>query len=76
MENGREKLFSYTYAKGFRNFPGLSFILIVIHDNQEVLKPVIALKNELLAVSGVLTTIGILVLLLISRSITSPLKRL
>jgi methyl-accepting chemotaxis protein len=72
-EGGRATLFSYTRARGYLNFPGVPWTLLVGHDVNEVLAPSFALRNNIIIASVVLVVLGILIALLLSRSITRPI---
>ena len=75
-DGGMERLFSYARSKGYREFKGLGWILMVGHDLKEVLKPAFALRNTIMASSLVIIIISTTVALLISRSITKPVAKL
>ncbi|MBL7178053.1 MAG: HAMP domain-containing protein [Desulfobacteraceae bacterium] len=75
-EGGRERLFSYTHSKGYRNFEGRGWIFVVGHDTGEILKPARALRKSMVTASLVLIAIGILVAFFMSRSISKPIARL
>ena len=69
---GGERLYSYAHSKGYRDFEGLQWILVVAHDTGEVLKPAFVSRNNMVVVSLILIAIGIFVAFFISRSITNP----
>ena len=73
---GRERLYSYARSKGYRDFEGLGWILVVGHDVQEILTPVSKLRNRMMAASLILITIVIIIAFLIARSITRPIAKL
>lgn len=75
-EGGREKLFSYSRSKGYRDFEGLEWILLVSHDTGEVLGPTFILRNRILASSLILMGASVLIALLFSRSIAKPVTKL
>jgi len=75
-EGGREKLFSYTYSEGFRNYEGLGWILLLSHDTSEVFAPLRQLRNLLLGVTGGLLLVILGLAFVISRSISIPVKKL
>lgn len=75
-EGGREKLFSYTHSRGYRNFEGLGWILVIRHNTDEVLKPAFILRNSMMVASLILIAIVILIAYFISRSITKPIASL
>ena len=75
-DGGRERLISFAYSKGHREFGGLEWILIVGHDVKEVLKPAFILRSTMMVASLILIILSIIIALLISRSITKPLSKL
>jgi len=75
-DGGIEKLFSYAHSKGYREFDGLEWILLVGHDVEEVLKPAFVLRNTMMIASLILIVIIIIIAFLISHSITEPLSKL
>ena len=72
----KERLYSFARSKGYRDFGGLGWILVVGHDVQEILKPVYKLRNRMTAASLILITIGIIIAFFMSRSITKPIAEL
>lgn len=73
---GKEKLFAYAQSRGFRNFEGLKWILLLAHDTAEVFSPVRQLQNTLATTSAMLfLMIGLLVFMLV-RAISSPIQKL
>jgi len=76
LEGEREKLFSYTNSKGFRNYEGLGWILLLSHDTSEVFAPLRQLRNLLLGVTGVLLLVILVLAFIMSRSISVPVKKL
>ena len=75
-EGGRATLFSYTRVRGYLTFPGMPWTLVVSHDVNEVLAPSFALRNNIVIASAALVVLGILIALLLSRSITRPIVAL
>ena len=69
-------LFAYACSKGYRDFKGLDWILIVEHDAKEIFAPVDKLKNILLFISLIVTLFALLTGALISRSILKPIRKL
>ena len=69
---GRERLYSYAHSKGYRNFEGLQWILVVGHDTGEVLKLAFVSRNNMLIASLIVIAIGIFATFFFSRSITKP----
>ncbi|MDI6769234.1 MAG: GAF domain-containing protein [Anaerolineales bacterium] len=75
-EGGREKLLAYAHSRGYRNFAGFQWILIMECDVEEISQPISALRNSILAAFLVLFTTGMISASLISRSISNPIAEL
>ncbi|MDP8229714.1 MAG: ATP-binding protein [Candidatus Gorgyraea atricola] len=71
-----KRLFAYAHSRGYRDFKGLGWILIVEHETGEIFASVIRLRNAMLATSFILTILAVLIGALISRSILKPLRKL
>lgn len=71
-----EELFAYAYSKGYKDFNGLGWILIVEHEAGEIFTPVNRLKNILFATSFIITLFALLTGALISHSILKPIRKL
>lgn len=71
-----EELVAHAHSKGYRDFKGLGWILIVEHKTEEIFAPVAKLKNILLIISFIVTTFAVLIGLFISRFISTPIKKL
>jgi len=75
-EGGKERLFSFAYSGGYRNYVEHGWIFVVGHDTDEVLKPAYILRNRMIIASLVLIATGILIAFFITRSITEPIAKL
>jgi HAMP domain-containing protein len=73
---GRERLYSFARSKGYRDFEGLGWIIVVGHDAAEVLSPSFRLRSHLMTASFIFFIAAILLAFLISRSITKPIRTL
>ena len=73
---GKERLYSYARSKGFRDFEGMPWILVMEHDVKEILRPVFKLRNKMAAGALLLIAIAAIVAFLMSRSITEPIAML
>jgi len=71
-----EKLVVHTDSHGYRDYAGLGWILIIEHDTEEVFAPVYDLKNNLLILSVTVATIGIVIGLVFSHSITGNIRKM
>jgi PAS domain S-box-containing protein/putative nucleotidyltransferase with HDIG domain len=76
IDERNKKLFTYAYSKGFRDFKGLKWILIIEHNTEEIFAPVAKLKNNILIVSLTVTILALLMAFFTSISVAKPLKRL
>jgi len=72
-EGGREKLFSYVCSRGYRDFKGLQWILLVNHDAEEILEPAFALRNRMLVFCFILVIMSIVIAFFFSRSLSKPI---
>jgi methyl-accepting chemotaxis protein len=73
---GRTTLFSHARSQAYLSFPGMRWNLVVGNDVSEVLAPSFILRNSIFVASGILFLLGILIALLISRSVTRPVTAL
>jgi len=75
-EGNREKLFSYAHSKGFRDYVGLGWIILLSHDTSEVFAPIRKLRNVLFVVTIFLLFVMGFLAFFTSRSISVPIKKL
>ena len=75
QQGGRSRLLSYTHSKGFREFRGLQWVLIVAHDVKDLLAPIFALQHQLAVASLTAVLLGLGIALITARSIVKPLAR-
>lgn len=74
---GKDKqLLAYAHSKGYRDFKGFGWTLVVVHDAKEVFAPVAELRSLMLDYSAAATLLATLVGLYISRSIYRPINKL
>lgn len=73
---GKEWLFSYARSKGYGNFKGLGWVLVVEHQVDEILTFSTALRNRLILASLILIAVVIFIGFYISRSITHRINLL
>jgi PAS domain S-box-containing protein len=71
-----EVLYAHAYSRGYKDFKGLEWILIVEHKTEEIFAPVRRLRNMILTISLIVTTTAVLLGLFISKSISKPIKTL
>lgn len=76
-ESGEEEvLFAFARSKGFKDFRGLGWILIVEHEAGDIFAPVFRLRKNLLIGSFIITFFTILIGGIISHSILKPIRKL
>lgn len=75
-EHDKNALIGYAHSKGYKDFRGLGWSAIAMQNPDLAFKPVVTLRNTIVLL-GMFVSIGIIFLsLLISNSISSPLKSL
>jgi signal transduction histidine kinase len=70
------ELFAHAHSKGYKEYKGLGWILIIEHTTEEIFAPVVTLRNVLLSISLMLTMLAVIIGFSISRSISKPLSNL
>jgi len=76
-QTGEDKqLLAYAHSKGYRDFKGLGWTLVVVHDVKEVFAPVAKLRSLILDYSAASILLATLLGLFISRSIYKPINEL
>ncbi len=71
-----EELLACAYSKGYKDYKGLGWCLILENETEELLAPVVYLRNAILIISSVVISFAILISLFISRSISVPMIKL
>jgi signal transduction histidine kinase len=71
-----EELSAHAHSKGYKNYKGSGWMLVVEHETGEIFAPVVRLKNSLLIISLSITAFAAGLGLIISRSISKPLFKL
>ena len=46
ISEGREKLYAYAHSKGYKDFTGLNWIMVIEHDKEEIFAPVFKLRSN------------------------------
>ncbi len=76
-EHGEEEeLLACAYSKGYKDYKGLGWSLILEHETEELLAPVIYLRNSILIISSVIIGFAVLIGLFNARSISIPITKL
>ncbi|UCD15785.1 MAG: HAMP domain-containing protein [Candidatus Omnitrophota bacterium] len=75
-DKGREKLFSHSHSKGYRDYKGVGWTLVIEHDTEEVFAPVNKLSNILWGISGIVVIVAFLVGFFIFSAIVMPLREI
>jgi len=71
-----QELIAHVRSRGYKDFKGLGWILIVEHKTKEIFAPAAQLRNDILIISSTATILAVLLGLLISTSISKPVKEL
>ncbi|MFH1287399.1 MAG: ATP-binding protein [bacterium] len=75
-EHDKNALIGYAHSKGYKDFPGLGWSVLVMQSPDLAFKPIITLRNEIVLL-GIFISIGIIFLsLFISNRISASLKSL
>jgi len=71
-----EELFAHSHSKGYKDFRGLGWFLMVERETKEIFAPITKLKNNILTISLMVTVSAVLLGLFISTSISKPVIKL
>jgi signal transduction histidine kinase len=72
----KKEFFANAHSKGYRDFKSSGWILVVEHDAEEILAPVVKLRNILFVISLTITAFAIGLGLIISGSISKSIVKL
>jgi len=75
-EGSKKNLFSYIRSKGYLEFEGLQWVLLINHDEEEILASTFMLRNRILFISFILILVTVLIAFILSRSIVKPVIKL
>jgi PAS domain-containing protein len=76
QEGDDELLVSHAHSEGYGLFKGLSWILVLQHDTEEIFIPITQLRKRVVATSFSLTLFGLLIAYIVSLSITRNINKL
>jgi signal transduction histidine kinase len=71
-----KRLLAYSVSRGYRNYKGFGWILVVTHNVNEVFAPVVRLKNILLLTTSAMLFLTIIFAVPISSSVINDLERM
>ena len=71
-----EKLLVKSESNEFRDFEGFNWSLVIVHNTEQVLKPVLDLRNLLFIIFSIIVVLTVIVGWYISRSISKPVSDL
>jgi signal transduction histidine kinase len=74
--DGQNHLIAYARSKGYMDYQGLGWTLLLDHEVDEIFAPVVQLRNRLMTISCILMGLALLVGFLVSRMISKPIARL
>ncbi|MFA5239216.1 MAG: ATP-binding protein [Phycisphaerae bacterium] len=67
------KLITHAHSKGYKNYKGFGWILLVEQDVKEIFAPAVWLTNRLLPAIGMIVLLSVAICIIISRHITNPI---
>ena len=73
---GQEQLIASAHSKGYRDYHGLGWNLVVGNETETIFAPVNKLKNRLLTILLLATVGAILISFFVSKTISSSIKKL
>jgi signal transduction histidine kinase len=76
MEGDARRLFSYVVSTGYLDYEGNEWLVFLSHSEDEVLGPAADLQASILAVAALAITLGAVIAIIISRSISVPMALL
>ena len=71
-----ERLFAHAHSRGFKDFAGLGWTVVIEHETFEIFEPVINLRNQLIFFIILSIVLAILFSFFISRRISKPINAL
>jgi signal transduction histidine kinase len=75
-EGEARRLFSYVVSTGYLDYEGNEWLVFLSHSEDEVLGPAADLQASILAVAALAITLGAIIAIIISRSISVPMALL
>ena len=76
MPEEGEELFAYAHSKGYKEFKGLGWILIVEYKTKEIFAPIVELQKNILIILLAVIVFTIIIGIFFSRSISNPIIKL
>ncbi len=71
-----EELSVHVHSKGYKDYKGLGWILMIDHETEEIFAPIARLKMRIIGASAAIAALAVLIGVLVARSISEPLRRL
>ena len=75
-ERGTMALIGYDYSKGYRDFPGLGWVALVVQDVKTAFAPIERLKLMTLGVGATVAVCVIAISLILTRRVTDPILKI
>lgn len=76
VEGHRNRLYSYALSQGYSDYQGHEWRLVVSYDVAEVMSPAVSLRSTILQAGFALVLVGVLLAIVVARSITRPIEEL
>ncbi|MDP3296498.1 MAG: diguanylate cyclase [Thermodesulfovibrionia bacterium] len=75
-ESGIKKLFIHAHSKGYRDYKGLGWVLIIEHRTNEIFAPITKLRNHILIILLIVTVVAVVMSFFISTVFAKPIEKL
>ncbi|MFH1364928.1 MAG: HAMP domain-containing protein [Candidatus Aenigmatarchaeota archaeon] len=75
-EHGEELLFVHVNSKGYRDYEGLGWILIIKHSTEDVFGPMVNIRNNMVFITLIVLIVAIFSGIFISATISRPITKL
>ncbi|MFA6384824.1 MAG: cache domain-containing protein, partial [Candidatus Omnitrophota bacterium] len=72
---GKDHVFVYARQKGYLDFKGNNWMLVMHVSNEQILAPLISLRNKMAVMVFLIVVFTVVISLMFARSITGPLRR-
>lgn len=73
---GTEELYVEAQSKGYKEYTGHNWVLLIEYNTKEAFTPAIQLRNTILGISGAIFLLAILSGIYVSNKIAKPIKKL
>ncbi len=71
-----EELFAHAHSKGYKDFKGLGWILIIEYETEEIFAPIIYMRNLIIVITFAIVLVSVLFGIIFSQSLSKPIIKL